>query len=493
MPKKKINAFAVFEGGGIKGIALSGAYDVAIKSHLTVIGHAGASVGSIIAFLANCGMTGEEIKNLISENHTKIFGKKLRLIYKLWNKKYIILQALIAIYVLCKLLLHKGIYDGKDLELLLNDTAKNKLGLEPGFTFSDLQKKTRKPLKIIATDLIAGKPIFYSHAETPSSCVVSAIIASSSYPFVFTPRSIDVGEISTLQIDGGISSNLPTFFFNNESIENKCGIFCFNLKKHRSHENTSQGLFSYIFSIIDAAIEADSHITRRLVEGTHTIPVEVPDDVTTFKIDIDKKVIDNLFNSGYRSANDYFVKLEEEHSRPPKEKAERLTESLASLGAFEKMAQKIKHSIIEGIYSPTPDSDAIDLWIYLPTIYSTFVSIASTEEASFKEVSDPRTLVNECWESIEFKIEKSKDNLVKKLAYPIALNGNKVGVLYIKFKIKTPIGYILDSEKNELKDKLLENLKLFNIILFLMTASNVRQKSSSILISNSQINEQQEN
>ncbi|HCS8989786.1 TPA: patatin-like phospholipase family protein, partial [Klebsiella quasipneumoniae] len=49
---KKINCYAVFEGGGIKGVAFAGALQKAEEAGLNFIGYAGASAGAIIAFLA---------------------------------------------------------------------------------------------------------------------------------------------------------------------------------------------------------------------------------------------------------------------------------------------------------------------------------------------------------------------------------------------------------------------------------------------------------
>lgn len=44
----KINAYAVFDGGGVKGIAFAGALKAVRNSNIEFVGYAGASAGAII-------------------------------------------------------------------------------------------------------------------------------------------------------------------------------------------------------------------------------------------------------------------------------------------------------------------------------------------------------------------------------------------------------------------------------------------------------------
>ncbi|WP_411368520.1 patatin-like phospholipase family protein [Klebsiella pneumoniae] len=64
---KKINCYAVFEGGGIKGVAFAGALQKAEEAGLNFIGYAGASAGAIIAFLAALGYSGYDIYKIINK------------------------------------------------------------------------------------------------------------------------------------------------------------------------------------------------------------------------------------------------------------------------------------------------------------------------------------------------------------------------------------------------------------------------------------------
>ena len=57
----ELNADLVLEGGGVKGIALVGAYSVIEELGYTVKRVAGTSAGSIVGALLAAGMTAEEL------------------------------------------------------------------------------------------------------------------------------------------------------------------------------------------------------------------------------------------------------------------------------------------------------------------------------------------------------------------------------------------------------------------------------------------------
>ncbi|WP_434139509.1 patatin-like phospholipase family protein [Photobacterium leiognathi] len=56
-----MEAYAVFEGGGVKGAALAGALAAAKENNIDFVGYGGASAGSIVAFLATIGYSPEEL------------------------------------------------------------------------------------------------------------------------------------------------------------------------------------------------------------------------------------------------------------------------------------------------------------------------------------------------------------------------------------------------------------------------------------------------
>lgn len=95
----KING--VFEGGGVKGIALAGGVSAAIEQGYTFHNVAGTSSGSIVAALLAAGYSGEEMRELILRAPFKSFMQRS----PIFNTKIIGPAA--------RLLLKKGLYSGK--------------------------------------------------------------------------------------------------------------------------------------------------------------------------------------------------------------------------------------------------------------------------------------------------------------------------------------------------------------------------------------------
>lgn len=485
MTKKKIKAYSIFEGGGVKGIALAGAYEIASGEHVEILGHAGASAGSIIALLANIGLTGVDIKDIIKENHSGMFNEGLKFLLSAWKSGSLFKILVAAPYALWMLKRHKGICSGKEISNLLNKISKEKLSLDSGFTFSQLYGATGKPLKVITTDLVGKKPIFYSHKDTPDACVVSAVIASCSYPLVFKPSSLVLGKDQTIQVDGGISSNLPSFLFDEEARREKCSIFCFDLiTAEKSNKSPTSGFFNYIFSIINAAIEADSHITKRIVSNIHTIPIEVPCEVNTFTIDIDHADVDSMYNLGYTSANEYFRRLKAEQDVSPKEKAELITRNLAPLDSFQSIAKQLRNSLIDAM-PELGKGDGFEIWIYVPTLYATFVSIASTEQDNWKEIRDGTSATWRCWEGNDITHVISRESILKQLAMPISLRGRKAGVILFKFKNGTSADLIFSNIQEKMPHHGFNSIVMSHVIIYFLMLTNPTEDypAASIAIS----------
>jgi predicted acylesterase/phospholipase RssA len=60
---------AVFEGGGVKGIALVGALARSTTEELDIRGYAGSSAGAIVAAFANAGYNTTELEDLLKETN----------------------------------------------------------------------------------------------------------------------------------------------------------------------------------------------------------------------------------------------------------------------------------------------------------------------------------------------------------------------------------------------------------------------------------------
>lgn len=129
---------AVFEGGGVKGIALAGAVEATERAGRTFGRVAGTSSGSIIASLLAAGYSGETMSRIIRRTPFTSFLKR----GALYNTAFV--------GPALRVLLKKGLYSGQALEAWIRN-----LLLEQGVvTFRDLP---RGKLRVITSDITNGR------------------------------------------------------------------------------------------------------------------------------------------------------------------------------------------------------------------------------------------------------------------------------------------------------------------------------------------------
>jgi NTE family protein len=206
-------ADGVFQGGGVKGIALAGALeefaDVALHPQNYVqewIQLAGTSAGSIVAAYLACGHSAEETAKLIKETDFTRFED--------WGSGGEILGGAI------NLALHHGLAHGKAFHDWFRDQIANR-------TFGDIENAGRT-LKLIATDITRREMLVLpdslnnyrvsrdvSPIEPRSFPVADAVRMSMSIPYFFQPVELihnETGLASTI-VDGGVLSNFPVWIF----------------------------------------------------------------------------------------------------------------------------------------------------------------------------------------------------------------------------------------------------------------------------------------
>jgi NTE family protein len=261
-------AYGVFEGGGVKGIALVGALARAESLGVKFAGHAGTSAGAIVASLAAAGYPASdeagrngyvrgsgsaapdlktilndltldqfldgrikledvaEIGNLFRPIYAEMFAdltkffegstwKKWRM-YKKLREKY---RAQVAVLPKIKqivdhLRIEKGIYRTATFTKWLDGHLKGRpevVGPDGEVTFGSMKSAGRN-LKVIATDLRARRPRLYDSTSFAGTRVVDAVRHSMSIPFFFCPCP----ENDNYFVDGGLLSNFPAWAFDSE-------------------------------------------------------------------------------------------------------------------------------------------------------------------------------------------------------------------------------------------------------------------------------------
>jgi NTE family protein len=201
----------VFEGGGVKGIALVGAFSVLEERGYEPQNMAGASAGAIVAALIAAGYDADALKEIIAELDYDQFKDEAIEDRFPGGKVLSILKDL-------------GIYEGEAFE----DWMRGLLEAQNVRTFGDLVRredvelKYRYKLQVIASDVTEQRLLVLPRdapslgIEDPDDIdVAKAVRMSMSIPIFFEPVRLtnrQTGE-EHLIVDGGMLSNFPVWLF----------------------------------------------------------------------------------------------------------------------------------------------------------------------------------------------------------------------------------------------------------------------------------------
>ena len=205
----------VFEGGGLKGIALVGAYSVLEERGYRPQNVAGTSAGAIVAALLAAGYTAAELRQTIMECDFNSLKDRAG---EDWLP---IFPRIVSI------LKDRGIYEGKAFLEWMGGLL-DKKGVR---TFGDLVRRPeaepryRYKLQVMVSDLteqrllVLPKDAHLLGIEDPDELSVAlAVRMSMSIPLFFEPVSFTNPETGGehLIVDGGMLSNFPLWLFDAE-------------------------------------------------------------------------------------------------------------------------------------------------------------------------------------------------------------------------------------------------------------------------------------
>ena len=221
-------------GGGMKGIAHVGALEVLQARGLlkTVKEYVGTSAGALMSFCICIGYTVAELKSLC-------LGFDFSLMQSLDPETMLEMPTTF------------GFDSGENLQKLLRILLKTK-GHSAELTFEDLKGIQ---LRVYAFDLDEGVQREFSFTETPKCPIATAVAASMSVPFYFTPVR-DPASGHRL-IDGGLIAHFPFHHLTNEERAETIGF------SFLRGEGTSQ-VTSIISYILKLSYCVDSHQNRQL-------------------------------------------------------------------------------------------------------------------------------------------------------------------------------------------------------------------------------------
>jgi NTE family protein len=299
----KING--VFEGGGVKGIALAGAVDAAQRLGYEFDRVAGTSSGSIIASFLAAGYSGEEMRKMIIEMPFRNFLRRA----PIYNTRIIGPAA--------RLLLKKGLYSGEALEYWVLQ----KLAAKGVRTFGDL---TSGRLRIIASDISQGRllvlpdDIAHYGIDPNKFLIAKAVRMSTSIPYFFDPVIIrrphqqrvpkprDQSDYIYI-VDGAVLSNFPLWLFDGQDNPGPqlptIGFQLVGKTKHRVRRiGGPLSMFTALFATM-----MEAHDERYIEEANRFRTIKIPTlGIQSTQFDLSAEQSADLFESGTGSASKFF-------------------------------------------------------------------------------------------------------------------------------------------------------------------------------------------
>ncbi len=288
----------VFEGGGVKGIGLVGAYSV-IEQHYVPANVAGTSAGAIVGAMVAAGYTAAEMKKIMDELDYNRFKDKGKI------------DRIPVFGPLVSLLSEKGIYEGDFVEQFVRDLLRDK----KVHTFGDLiakgyeEERYKYRLNVIAADITNERLVVLPQGlrayglDPDRFDVAKAVRMSMSIPIFFEPVVI----AKTYFVDGGLLSNFPIWLF--DSVEPPAwptfGIKLLEPDSGRPHQ--IDGPVDFVKAIIGTMMEAHDkmHVENDDIPRTIGVPTG---DVRTTEFDIKREKSERLYASGVTAAQDFFSK-----------------------------------------------------------------------------------------------------------------------------------------------------------------------------------------
>lgn len=288
-----MNIDGVFSGGGIKGLALVGAYQAIEEQGLKFKRLAGTSAGAIIAGFIAAGYKSENLLKIMDEiDLTDLLDKNALLSsvpFVRWIRVY------------WKL----GLYKGDALEQWLEE----KLRVRGIYTFADLPPGA---LRVIASDLSNGRlmvlPDDLDKYGIPKESfpVARAIRMSASLPYFFEPVRLKSLDGLSLVVDGGVLSNFPMWLFDKENTKKVRPVL--GIKLSPNIQERPKNKIHNAIEMYDALFQTmkDAHDSRYISRKHATNIIFIPTEgvlTTEFELTDEKKR--ELIDYGYNNAKEF--------------------------------------------------------------------------------------------------------------------------------------------------------------------------------------------
>ncbi|WP_243290216.1 patatin-like phospholipase family protein [Bacillus sp. FJAT-47783] len=282
----------VFSGGGIKGFALIGSYQVIEESGYQFVRVAGTSAGSILAAFIAAGYKSDEVLEMMEDVDLKMFLDE--------RTSFIPIKLMKWFQLYWKM----GLYKGQNLEEWLDARLKEK-GVT---TFGDLKPEA---LRVIASDLTNGRLIVLpddlaSYGIHPNNfSVARAVRMSCSIPYFFEPVRLKGKNGISIIVDGGVLSNFPIWLFDQERKKRPV----LGVKLSANAENRPKNEIDNAFEMFGALFETmkDAHDARHIASRHRRNIIFIPvEHALSTEFNLTEKKKDELIQLGRNKTEQFF-------------------------------------------------------------------------------------------------------------------------------------------------------------------------------------------
>jgi NTE family protein len=301
----------VFEGGGVKGIGLAGAYSALCERGVEPKRVAGTSAGAITAALVAAGYSAEELDAILLEVPFASFKDTA------WEDRIPLVGHPLSV------LLQRGIYEGG----FFREWMRGLLAAKDVRTFGQLadpeatELKDRYRLKVIVSDVTHRRLLVLPDdaaslgIEPDDLEVAYAVRMSMSIPFFFEPvmhRNPRTGR-DHLIVDGGMLSNFPVWLFDADKGEPpRWPTFGMLLVEgdpkvpvsHRVEGRQSGSIVDYVKALASTMMEAHDRLYLEKATFVRTIPIPTL-GVSTTEFEITPPRVRAIYESGRKAAFDF--------------------------------------------------------------------------------------------------------------------------------------------------------------------------------------------
>ena len=309
----------VFEGGGVKGVGLAGAYAALEEEGWEPQCVAGASAGAITAALVATGYTGAELREEVLALQFRDFKDEG------WEDRIPVIGKEISV------LRDFGVYEGRRFLQWMTE----KLDRKGVRTFGDLaptgsdDPKREFRLQVIASDITSHEMLVLPRdaeriGSTPKTLSIAyAVRMSMSIPIFFEPvnHSNDSTGVEHLIVDGGMLSNFPVWLFDSKERPRfpTFGLLLVEPPARKSVADRlsgvpgtvtrSQSIIEYLKAIAQTLMEAHDRMHVDEAEFVRTIPIPTL-GVRTTDFDLSRDRALELYHSGYQAAKAFLASFD---------------------------------------------------------------------------------------------------------------------------------------------------------------------------------------